>query len=390
MCSRKLVSMGYRVAINKGEISTQMLFQTKVFALLSPNENLKPQERKALKKYLKYGGGILVTATEGKTNLNFNSFLKEFGMEFMNDSVIRIHRLPGYHYPKEAVITDGIVNEAILSLEQHFYSGELKFHKNFRYLYPYGCTLHADKESIVLLSTGSACFPFNRPTCAFYEDAHSNGRVIALGSSMAFSDCYINKERNMNLFGILFKLLAEDGFDLNIADVQCPDVVDYVPIPDIGKLSEFPYTCLQESEDTPSSLSLVFRSKLHQFDDKHFPKVLAAFKELSMVREKLRIIKPKFEVPFPELQPALLPPRFRGLPNPNLELMDLDEFFVSPNAKLNELSSKCNDNDLEYYIKEFGKILQIPSHNNKDSAKRILEYVCFQLVPLKRNYFSFS
>ncbi|KAF8771051.1 Intraflagellar transport protein 52 like protein [Argiope bruennichi] len=364
MCSRKLVSLGYRVAINKGEISTQMLSQTKVFVLLSPNDNLKPQERKALKKYLKYGGRILVTAT-----------------------VIRIHRLPGYHYPKEAVITDGIVNDAIYSLEQNFHGGNLTFCKNFRYLYPYGCTLNADKESIVLLSTGSACFPFNRPTCAFYKDAHSNGRIIALGSSMGFSDCYINKEKNMNLFGILFKLLVEDDVELNIADLQCPDIVDHVPIPDIRKLSEFPYTCLQESDETPTSMSLIFRSKLYQFDNRHFSKILSAYKDLNLTRKKLRIIKPKFEAPLPELKPALVPPRFRGLPNPNLELMDLDECFVSPTAKLNELSSKCNDNDLEFYIKEFGNILRAPSNINNNSAKQILEYVCSQLVPLKRNCF---
>ena len=36
------------------------------------------------------------------------------------------------------------------------------------FLYPYGATLNVMKPSSAVLSTGSVCFPLNRPVCAFY------------------------------------------------------------------------------------------------------------------------------------------------------------------------------------------------------------------------------
>ncbi|GFY75410.1 intraflagellar transport protein 52 [Trichonephila inaurata madagascariensis] len=86
-----------------------------------------------------------------------------------------------------------------------------------------------------------------------------------------------------------------------------------------------------------------------------YRRFLRPTKNLEPLLLNLKIIKPKFETPLPELKPAIIPPRFRGLPNPSLELMDLDDFFISPNAKLDILSSKCKDGDLEFYIVELEK-----------------------------------
>ncbi|GIY24263.1 intraflagellar transport protein 52 homolog [Caerostris extrusa] len=226
----------------------------------------------------------IVTFNASKKELltfdNLKNAAEEYGIKFRNDAVVRIHRWSDYHYPKESVVTDGVVNEAIYTIEQKS-CGDIKEHKNFQYLYPYGCTFDVDKSSIILLSTGTACFPFNRPTC---------------------------------------------DVELNTADVLCPDVTDYNPLPDIGKLAEVPYSCLQENEEILSKSATILKAQLHQFDNRCVAKVLSTYKELGMVPEKLQIIKPKFETPLPELKASVIPPRFRGIPNPALELMDLDDF----------------------------------------------------------------
>ncbi|GIY23067.1 intraflagellar transport protein 52 homolog [Caerostris darwini] len=384
-CCRRLVCMGYRVATNTGIISSKMLAETKIFVMLCPTEKLKAVEKKALKQYIKRGGRLLITSNDGEKISDINKFLKEYGIKFRNDAVVRMHRWSDYHYPKESVVTDGVVNEAIYTMQQNS-CGDIKEHKNFQYLYPYGCTLDVDKSSIILLSTGTACFPFNRPTCAFYRDSHTNCRLIAFGSTMALSDSYFHKEENSKLFKILFGILSESDVELNTADVLCPDVTDYNALPDIGKLAEVPYSCLQENEEILSKSAIILKAQLHQFDNRCVAKVLSTYKELGMVPEKLQIIKPKFETPLPELKASVIPPRFRGIPNPALELMDLDDFFISPNAKLDQLSNKCSDSDLEYYIAEFGKIVQVPSHVK--NGKQILEFICSQMVNLKRNYFN--
>ena len=47
----------------------------------------------------------------------------------------------------------------------------------------------------------------------------------------------------------------------------------------------------------------------------------------------------------------MFPPQFRHLPDPQLELFDLDEAFSSEKARLAQLTNKCGEEDLEYYIR---------------------------------------
>lgn len=37
------------------------------------------------------------------------------------------------------------------------------------FVYPYGATLSVMKPAVAVLSTGSVCFPLNRPVLAFYQ-----------------------------------------------------------------------------------------------------------------------------------------------------------------------------------------------------------------------------
>lgn len=379
-CCRKLVSSGFSIAVSKGRIKNESLFKSHIFILIGPKESFDVNEIILLNKYIKRGGKLLVTDQCGKSS-NINLLVGQFGINFRNDSVFRTHRYRNYFHPCEALISDGIVNESIYSMEKKVVKdSHISEYKHFPILYPYGCTLNVKNSSVVLVSTGSVCFPFNRPICAFYKDMLSQGRIVAIGSTNMFSDNYIKKEHNIRLFQIVLNILTDENIRLSLADVQSPDLSDYSMIPNIADLSAFPYCYLQETGEIPFDINL-FRSKLFPFDNRYLVKVLQAFKELDVEHKKLRYIKPKFEVPLPSITPASMPPRFRDLTHPALDLMDLDEFFMSTPSRLDRLSFKCTDDDLEYYITECAKAFDIPL---KDS-KYILHYVCKELCLFKRN-----
>ena len=82
----------------------------------------------------------------------------------------------------------------------------------------------------------------------------------------------------------------------------------------------------------------------------------------------------------------VFPPAFRDLKPPALELFDLDEAFSSEKARLAQLTNKCSDEDLEYYIRECGDILAVSNKlpQTARSAKNILEYVFTQIVEFKK------
>ena len=107
-----------------------------------------------------------------------------------------------------------------------------------------------------------------------------------------------------------------------------------------------------------------------------------------MKHEPLTLIKPQFEVPMPALKPAVYPPIFRDCEPPSLELFDLEDYFASETSRLNQLTNKCSEQDLELFIKEFGGISGISSRMPTDQrgAKQILEFVVTQLFEFKRMY----
>ena len=87
------------------------------------------------------------------------------------------------------------------------------------------------------------------------------------------------------------------------------------------------------------------------------PRGITAYKELGIKHEPLRLITPQFETPLPPLQAAVFPPQFRNLPDPQLELFDLDEAFSSEKSRLAQITNKCGEEDVEYYIRECADIL---------------------------------
>uniref|UniRef100_A0A1I8BBF2 DUF3825 domain-containing protein n=1 Tax=Meloidogyne hapla TaxID=6305 RepID=A0A1I8BBF2_MELHA len=166
------------------------------------------------------------------------------------DSVIRtiFHK---YFDPKEALISNGVVNRSLpiaagvfskfhgdnedeklsnANIEWQNAAGVFsKFHgdnedeNNFSasldFVYPYGCTLSVNRESVTVLSTGTVCYPVSRPVCAFHQ---------------------LKKD-------VILKFLS-GSLELNQIDANEPNISDEQPIPDNMQLSSKIKLCLQENE----------------------------------------------------------------------------------------------------------------------------------------------
>lgn len=107
---------------------------------------------------------------------------------------------------------------------------------------------------------------------------------------------------------------------------------------------------------------------------------------MNLKHEPLTLIHPQFETPLPSLQPAVFQPILKDLPPPSLDLFDLDEHYASEKTRLAQLTNKCNDGDLEYYVRECGDILGINDKLEPEnrSAKHVLEYVFKSIVNWKK------
>jgi intraflagellar transport protein 52 len=91
----------------------------------------------------------------------------------------------------------------------------------------------------------------------------------------------------------------------------------------------------------------------------------------------------------PALQAAVFPPNLKELPPPSLDLFDLDEQFSSEKSKLAQLTNKCSDEDIDYYVKECGDILGVTQQvNNPDDPKEILHYIFQEIVKYKSSSLS--
>ena len=107
----------------------------------------------------------------------------------------------------------------------------------------------------------------------------------------------------------------------------------------------------------------MFNTRLFSISTAAVPRGITAYKELGIKHEPLRLITPQFETPLPPLQAAVFPPQFRNLPDPQLELFDLDEAFSSEKSRLAQITNKCGEEDVEYYIRECADILGERKHS---------------------------
>ncbi|CAH8593501.1 unnamed protein product [Schistosoma turkestanicum] len=389
----KYLKSSWKVVVNKDDITYEHLSIVKLFIIAGATEKFSAAEFDSIRKYLETGGSLLVLMGEnGETNYttNINFLLEQFGIMVNSDTVLRTSYFKYYH-PKEALIPNGILNRAIAEVSGKLFITatrmDVSYKQALQFLYPYGATLNVAKPAVALLSTGSVAFPLNRPVCAVYKFPSPNGGTLAVvGSAAMFSDLYINKEDNFKIFEFLFKYLTEESITLNSIDAGEPEIETYYQVPDIISLSSNLKSCLQESDELPQSVNNYFDQSLFCMNTRLVPKAIQAYEKLRVKHEPLSVIAPQFETPLPPLQPAVFPPNFREPGPPPLELFDLDEQFSTPKARLAQVTNKCNEDDLEYYIRECGDILGVTQKLSTDkiSSRTILEVIFNELVEFKK------
>uniref|UniRef100_A0A671EAN0 Intraflagellar transport 52 n=1 Tax=Rhinolophus ferrumequinum TaxID=59479 RepID=A0A671EAN0_RHIFE len=367
---QKRLRSNWKIQSLKDEITSEKLIGVKLWITAGPREKFTAAELEVLKKYLDGGGDILVMLGEGgesRFDTNINFLLEEYGIMVNNDAVVR-NVYYKYFHPKEALVSNGVLNRALT------------------FVYPFGATLSVMKPAVAVLSTGSVCFPLNRPILAFYHSKNQGGKLAVLGSCHMFSDQYLDKEENSKIMDVVFQWLTTEDIHLNQIDAEDPEISDYMMLPDTATLSERLRVCLQEGDENPRDFTTLFDLSVYQLDTTSLPKVIKAHEQLNVKHEPLQLIQPQFETPLPALQPAVFPPSFRELPPPPLELFDLDETFSSEKARLAQITNKCTEEDLEFYVRKCGDILGVTSKLPKDQqdAKHILEHIFFQVVEFKK------
>ena len=388
----------FKIATNREDLTLEKLLQCKVFVSIAPQKKFASVEIDAIKTFITtHNGSVLLLLSEGgesKLNTNVNVLLEEFGVSVNNDAIVRSTYFK-YFNPKEALVSDGVLNRALgeacgkfSDISNFDYQSNQKSQaaQSLQFVYPFGATLNVQKPSIPVLSSGTICFPINRPLCSFYSKPNK-GRLCVFGSSHIFHDSYIDKEENRKIFEVVFKFLTEESLVLNQIDAEDPEVGEYNLIPNINTLSDRVKACLQDSEEIPRDISKLFDVDLFELDMTHLPKVIRGFQELRIKHEPLPLIMPQFETPLPPLKPAVFMPRFYEPEPPALELFDLDEHFSSESARLAQITNKCTDDssDLEFYVRECGEILGVIRHlpQNEREAKSILAYIASRLIEYK-------
>ncbi|XP_062400388.1 intraflagellar transport protein 52 homolog isoform X1 [Sardina pilchardus] len=390
---QKRLRVQWKIQSIKDELTQEKLMGTKLWITAGPREKFTGSEFEVLKQYLDGGGNILVMLGEGgetRYDTNINFLLEEFGIMVNNDAVVR-NVYYKYFHPKEALVSNGVLNREISRAAGKAVTGVVDDEsagnnaQALTFVYPYGATLSVMKPAAAVLSTGSVCFPLNRPVLAFYRPKNG-GKLAVLGSCHMFCDQYLDKEENNKIMDVVFQWLMTDNIHLNQIDAEDPEITDYTMLPDTGCLSERLRVCLQEGDENPRDFTSLFDMSLMKLSTDTLPRVISSYKQLHVKHEQLQLIQPQFETPLPALQPAVFQPAFRDLPPPMLDLFDLDETFSSEKVRLAQLSNKCTDDDLEFYVRKCGDILGVTGKLDKDhrDAKHILEHIFFQVVEFKK------
>lgn len=205
---------------NKDDFNMDTLRSAHVLVFGGPKEKFTAPEVEMLKRFIKGGGSVLVLLAEGgetRAGTNINYFLEQFGMSVNSDAVVRTTHYK-YLHPKEVLISDGILNRAVITGAGKSLSSneddEFRVSKGpqafdgtgMEFVYPYGATLSVQKPAVPILSSGKIAYPMNRPVGAVWSQP-GYGRIAVLGSCMMLDDKWIDKEENAKIMDFLFKFL---------------------------------------------------------------------------------------------------------------------------------------------------------------------------------------
>uniref|UniRef100_A0A914VES4 ABC-type uncharacterized transport system domain-containing protein n=1 Tax=Plectus sambesii TaxID=2011161 RepID=A0A914VES4_9BILA len=301
----------WKIESNTGEIRDDMFDDCRVFVIPAPRAKFTQSEFESIRRFISIGGSVLVLMSEGgesKNDTNINFLLEEFGIMVNSDSVIRTIFYKYFH-PKEALVSNGVLNRSLAHAAGKVDKGSLDDDENhaqaLSFVYPFGATLNVNRQSTPVLSTGSVCYPINRPICAFHSHKDHNGKLVVVGSVHMFTDQYLDKDENLKVLDVIFQFLTND-LALNAIDASDPEISDNHSIPDHLQLASQLKVCLQEGEvELPTrDLIKLFDGSLHAMDLAMLPKCMRAFELLQLKHEPLTLISPQFEIPLPPLQPA--------------------------------------------------------------------------------------
>eukprot|EP00775_Hariotina_reticulata_P010963 gene10963-11117_t len=399
-----------------------------VLVLGCPTQPFTVAEFETLRSFLGGGGSLLVCFSEGgeaKAGTNINYLLEELGIAVNADVVVRTAQYK-YLHPKEALISDGVANRAVLltagldaasngkpphqrrggvskSHARHEDSfqpggadvlhnsqgdwGTAAGGKGLDFVYPYGCTLSVQAPAVPLLSTGKISYPMQRPVAACWSSPEpGGGRLLVLGAAGLLDDAYLDKEDNSRISDFIFKWLRPGSkLMLHEGDAEDADIAsDLALLPDTETLADRPKPCLAEVQELPRDWAKLFDGQLYSQDLRHVPAAVSLYEQLGVKKAPLGLIPPVFETPLPPLQPATFPPVPREPPPPALELFDLDEAFAGDQAQLASLLSKCKGGaaDLEYFLIEAGQLAGLDSAPEA-GAKGVLAELLRRLVQYK-------
>jgi len=206
-----------------------------------------------------------------------------------------------------------------------------------------------------------------------------------------FSDEFFENEDNQIIQEGVFKWLLnvdkDAEFERHVNEEA--EISEYNHVPDITALADRLRSCLQESDEMPKDFTTLFSPTLFKFDTDLIPEAIDLYKTLNVKHEPLTLIPPQFETPLPELQAAVFLPTMKDLPPPGLDLFDLDEQFASERSRLAQLTNKCTDDDIEYFVKECGDMIGVSQHvDQPDDPKAILHYIFQEIVKYKSSNLS--
>jgi len=400
----------FNVQENSDDLTRDRIAEANVIVFGAPTHQFSAAEFEDIEAFLADGGSVLVLMGEGgeeKLGTNVNFILEQFGISVNGDSVAS-SVYTKYVHPKEALISDGVINREISAQvtaaraangkdESRSYGmdttrpfGESNS-DGVNFVFPYGSTLNVMKPAIPILSSGSVAFPMNRPIAAVFCHRGGKGRLAVVGSAKVFDDEWLNKEDNARLADVIFKyLVPSEGVSMHEGDADEPEVMERTSVPDTESLSERVRSCLQEADELPRDFSTLFSDRVFKFDSDTVPDVIDLYKSLDVKHAPLTLIPPQFETPLPPLQAAVFPPMLREPPPPSLDCFDLDDHFANEKVRLALLTNKCDtETDLEYYVREAGEILGVsaevpPDSTNEYRAKAVLEKIFVSIVQWKK------
>lgn len=107
-----------------------------------------------------------------------------------------------------------LLKENVDILDFDFSEEKCKLH----FHYPYGSTLNVKEPANILMTTGPAVYPFNRPLVGYYRQ-EGGGKLLLTGSGYLFHDKYLAKSRtNMAILEYFCSLLDDDQIEFNYLD----------------------------------------------------------------------------------------------------------------------------------------------------------------------------